>query len=882
MPERSWAVRLGHLLPREAERDLYTPALHDLEAERRSRVRHALGVAALLLETLRLSLIERLTRSGRSFSHKPSSGRKEPFAMFRRDVTHALRLFVREPGFTATVVLTLALGIGANAALFAIVEAVLLRPLPYSNAERLAITRHRDTRTGITKEFIALGDFVDLRTRQRSFATFAGFGGFNSTLIGAGDPVRVEGLGATFELFDVLGVQPALGRMFEANEVREGAPPVVVISHRLWETQFGSDPNVVGRSLQLGTTRRQIVGVAPRGFQFPPHASTDVIVPLAVPNEAPAQRKNGWIFGVGRLAAGANIESSTAELDQLAEQLEREHPQQNQGSRYYALSLRDELVGDTKRPLIILLGAVGFVLLMACVNVGNLLLARALARQSEMSLRLALGAGRTRLVAQILTEGLVLATAGALVGVLVAWRAVPALAVLVPRTTPLPGLADAGINPLVLAFTFGASVVSALLFSTVACVGMTRTAARGALVAERRTTMSTAARRAASGLVITEVALALVLLIAAGLTLRSFANLISVDPGFRAQGVLTMQVQLPPGRYQSVDARRAVYDRMFAALEALPEIETVGAGVVTPLTGNNWTVPFERLDRPVAQGERPPDVGWQAASGGFFRALGIPLRAGRLFDARDTASTPTVVIISEGVQRLYFGSENPIGRQLRIDAKTTAEIVGVVGDIRRAALTDQPRADMYFPFEQQSGASIGLFLRVIGDSERAAPAVRGALRGIEPNVTLYGIRSLDAIAAESAAVSNLAMRVLSAFAALALTLAAVGIYGVMSYSVRRQTRELGTRLALGATRRSIAALVLRRAAILAGAGLVVGVAIGLTAARALGALLYGVTPWDPAALVGATILLGLTALGASYLPARRAARIDPARTLTVE
>jgi putative ABC transport system permease protein len=882
MPERSWAVRLGRLLPADIERDLYTPALHDLNAENRSRVGYAIGVVALLLESYRLALVDHLTCPSLPGNSSSASGGKELFAMFRRDVVHALRLFVREPGFTATVVLTLALGIGANTALFAIVEAVLLRPLPYADAGTLAMVRHRDTRTGITKEFIAIGDFVDLRTRQRGLASFAGYGGFNSTFIGEGDPLRVEGLVATSELFDVLDVKPRLGRMFEARDVRPGAAPVVVISHRLWETQFGSDPNVVGRSMQLGATRRQVIGVAPRGFQFPPHQPTDVIVPQPLPPDAPAQRKNGWIFGVGRLAPGATIESVTAELDHLAQQFEREHPQQNQGSRYYALSLRDALVGDTKRPLMVLLGAVGFVLLMACVNVGNLLLARALARHTEMSLRLALGAGRFNLIAQVLTEGLVLAIAGALVGLLVAWRAVPAVAALAPRATLLPGLADAGINSLVLYFALGAAVLSALLFSGAACVGITHNAGRGALAAERRTSMSTTARRAASALVITEVALALVLLIGAGLTLRSFSNLISVDPGFRAHGVLTMQVQLPPGRYQSVDARRAVYDRMFAALEALPEIEAIGAGVVTPLTGNNWTVPFERLDRPVPQGERPPDVGWQAASGGFFRTLGIPLRAGRFFDARDTSSTPTVVIISEGVQRLYFGNENPIGRQVRLGPKSTAEIVGVVGDIRRAALSDIPRADMYFPFEQQPAANTGLFLRVLGESERAVPAVRATLGGIEPDLALYGVRSLDAIAAESAAVSNLAMRVLGAFAGLALALAAVGIYGVMSYSVRRRTRELGTRLALGATRRSISALVLRRAAILAAGGVGAGLVIGLTAARALGSLLYGVTPWDPVTIAGASLLLALTALAASYLPARRAASIDPVRTLTID
>ena len=880
--QSNWPARLGRLLPSDAERDLYTPALHDLNAERRPRAGYAIGVGWLLFDTLRLTLVEHIIRSRVGSPHDSAGTRKEPLTMFRRDVLYALRLFVREPAFTATVVLTLALGIGANTALFAVVEAVLLRPLPYAKADELAIVRHRDIRTGITKEFIAMGDFIDLQARQKSLGTFAGYGGFNSTLVGDSDSISVRGLNSTPNLLDVFGVQPAMGRMFDTGDTREGAQPVVVIGHQLWESRFASDPNIVGRSVQIGLTRRLIVGVGPRGFHFPPHEPTDVIVPAQVPAAASAQRRNGWMFAVGRVRAGGTLEAVTAELDALAQDFEREHPEQNEGSRYYAVSLRDELVGDTKRPLIVLLAAVGLVLLIACVNVGNLLLARSLTRHTELALRQALGAGRMRLVAQIMTEGLLLALAGAAVGLVVAWRTVPALVALVPRSTPLPGLDDVGMNPAVMAFALGASVLSALLFSSVACVGLIRNAGRDALSAERRTTAGPGVRRAASTLVAAEVALAVVLLIGAGLTLRSFANLISVDPGFNADGVMTMQLQLPPGRYMQPEARRAAYDRLFEALEALPGVETVGAAAVTPLTGNNWTVPFERTDRPVPRGERAPDVGWQSASSGYFKALSIPLRAGRLFDARDTSTTPIVVIISEGVQRLFFAGENPIGHQIRLDAKTTAEIVGVVGDIRRAALTDAPRAEMYFPFEQQPPPATTLFLRVTGAPEDAVPAVRSAVRTNEPNASIADVRSLSEIAAQSTAVPNLAMRVLAGFALLALVLSAVGIYGVMSYTVRRRGRELGTRLALGASRQDIVVLVLRQAVPVVLAGITVGIAAGLAAARSLGAILYGVTPWDPAAIAVATTLLVITALGASVLPARRAARIDPARTLAAD
>ncbi len=520
-------------------------------------------------------------------------------------------------------------------------------------------------------------------------------------------------------------------------------------------------------------------------------------------------------------------------------------------------------------------------LLIACVNVGNLLLARSLARHNEMALRMALGAGRARLCAQVLTEGLVLALAGGLLGVAIAWRAAPILAGLVPRATALPALETVTVNAPVLAFSLVVSIVSALLFSGVAWLGIARGDGRDALHSERRATMSPAARRGAAGLMAAEIALAVMLLMGAGLTLRSFANLIAVDPGFRADDVVTLQLQLPPGRYEAVTVRRVFYRDAFAALEELPEIDTIGAGVVTPLTGNNWTVPFARVDRPVARGERPPDVGWQSASAGYFKALQIPLRTGRLFDASDGARATPVVIVSEGIVQRFFPGEQAIGNRIRI-GDGEAEIVGVVGDIRRAALADEPRADMYFPFEQQPSPSITLFARVAGDPAAAIQALRAKIKVLEPQATMFQARALEAIAAESVAVPRLAMRLLAGFAAVALVLSAIGVYGVMSYSVNRRARELGTRLALGADRGDVVRLVLRDAGAIALAGLAAGVASGLVAVRSLQTLLFGVTPWDPLALSAAVAVLAAAALVASYLPARRAGRIDPARTLAAE
>ena len=798
--------------------------------------------------------------------------------MFMQDVRRALRLFRMEPGFAAAAVLTLALGIGANTALFAVVEAVLLRPLPVADAETLVILKHRAQATGLTKEFIGLGDLLDLRDRQRSLEQVAAYGGFQGTLFGDGEPMRVEGLGATPEVFAALRVQPAMGRVFGADDVRKDAPPVVMISHELWQTRFGSDPNILSRSIQLGAGRPMVVGVLPRGFHYPPGSPTQVVTPIKLPETPPTQRQGGWVPALGRLRPGVTADAARAEFETLSAEFERLYPDQNRGTQYYVEPLRDALVGDTKRPLLLLLAAVGFVLLIACVNVGNLLLARSLGRRQEMAVRTALGAAWTRLAAQVLVEGLVLALAGGAVGALLAWQLAPALAAMIPETARVPGLADVGLNAPVVFFSVVASVVAALLFGGIACLSLASSEQRSALAVTRGTTMSGGARRAASLLVTAEIALAGILLIGAGLTLRSFANLVAVDPGFRSANVLTMQIALPAARYPTPQARAELYARAFAALTALPEIDQAGVAAVTPLTGNNWTVPFERADKPAPAGVKPPDVGWQASTGGYFQALAIPLKEGRLFEDRDAAAAVPPVIVSESIAREYFPGESVIGRRLR-SGDGQLEIVGVVGDIRRAALTDRPRADMYFPFARFADPQSTLFVRTTGDPMLALPAVRTALRSLEPNIVVHRVRTLDDIASASTAVTQLAMRLLGGFAAIALTLAAIGVYGVMAYSVRRRTRELGTRVALGASRADIVRLVMREGGVIALAGVIVGLAAGLLAARSLSAVLFGVPPSDPASMIAAAGLLGVTAMAACYVPARRASRVDPARTL---
>jgi putative ABC transport system permease protein len=789
---------------------------------------------------------------------------------------HAVRLLARERAFTMAALLTLALGVGANVAVFAVVEAVLLRPLPYEAADRLVILVHRDVRTGITKEFIAVGDHADLAARQSALERLSGYGTFRGSMLVNAEPVRIRGLMASPGLLETLRVKPVLGRTFTPDDGREGAAPVVMLGYSAWQTQFGADPNIVGRGVTIEGRERQVIGVAPRGFAFPPSSQTEAIIPQVLPAQAPTERKSGWTFAVGRLNANGSVEDATANVAAISRQLQQEFPRSNADSEYYVVPLRDALVGDTKRALSLLLGAVAVVLLIACANVANLLLARSVGRRQEMAVRTALGAGRSRLAAQLLAESFVLAVAAAVVGTAIAYWGAQAVVRLVPASVQVPGLDDVTINSGVLLFAVALSVLTAFVFGIVSTFTTRSQSAIGAFVSTVRVRPAT--RRTTASLVVAEVALAIVLLIGAGLILRTFSALLSVDPGFQPDGVVTMEVTVPAGRFTNADAALEFYRRAFTELKAKRNVSEVGAAVVVPLTGNNWTVGFERADRPLPAGERPPEVGWQLASGSYFRTMRIPLVSGRLFDDRDGPRGKPVVIVSEAIQRRFFPGGSAVGHAVKL-GDTTMEIVGVVGNIRRAALTDEPRADMYFPFEHAPGNSITLFVRSTADPASVGRLVQATLRANEPGTIVEGMRTLSSIANESMQVTRLALWLLGIFAATALMLAAVGIYGVMSYAVRQRTREIGTRVALGATRGDIVWLVMRQGVGIAAAGMAIGLAAGLAAARSLSTILYGITPSDPATLVAAAFVLATTMMAACYLPARRAASVDPARTL---
>jgi len=669
---------------------------------------------------------------------------------------HALRLLIRERTFTAAVVATLALGVGANAAVFALVEAVLLRPLPYPDAGALVTINHRDRRTGITKAFIAIGDYVDLSMQQSAFVAFGAYGGRSATVFELGEPFRVSALLASGGALDALGVKPVLGRTLNAGDTRPGAPKVALLGYQLWQQHFASDSAVVGRGIRLGNDNYQIVGVAPEAFHFPPEQPTELILPMTAPLQAPAGRKNGWVFAVARVKPGVAVPAADANLAALSRQFEQQFPRENQNSEYFARPLRDALVGSSKQALLLLLGAVGVVLLIACANVANLLLARGLARRREMAVRLALGAERSQLAVQLLAESVMLAVVAAALGVLMARWAAQALVAIVPKSVNVPGLADVRLNPTVLLFTLGISTVTALIFGLVSAFTARSESGAGALIAPSRVTIGRSARRAAAALVLAEIALAIVLLVGAGLIVRSFAQLASADPGFHADHVLTVTAIVPADRYRDAASLQLFYGRAMPAVHAVTGVVSVGHAQVVPLTGNNWTVPFERTDRPVTGEQRPPDVGWQAATGGYFSALQIPLRSGRLFNERDTPTSPPVVIVSDSIARQFFQGESAVGRTVKT-GDGVAEIVGVVGDIRRAALSDEPRADLYFSSEQGPANVATWFIRTSGDPSRVLPDVQSVIRAIEPSAVFVAPRTLEEIAGESLQVTRLAL-----------------------------------------------------------------------------------------------------------------------------
>jgi predicted permease len=798
-----------------------------------------------------------------------------------QDLAYALRRLRRAPGFTLVATATIAVGIGANAAIFSVVNAVLLKPLPFAQPERLV--RVFQTWEG-RRVVYSPQNFLDLQAEARSFEGLAAVDEGGVTLTSGGPAERVEGAMVSASFFDVIRVRPVRGRGFLPGENDPGRSKVAVLGHRLWSQRFGADGAVVGRTVQLNREPYLVVGIAPRDFSFPEGA--ELWTPLEHDEVFRTKSRGAWYLTViGRLRPGVPVERARDEVATIAARLARQYPDADEGVGATVTSLHEALVGNARSALLVLLGAVGLVLLIACVNVANLLLARVAAREVELAVRSALGASRSRLLRQLLTESLLLATLGGLAGIFLAWVSLDSLLALQPQG--LPRLAEVRVDRGVAVFTAVLSIVTGLLFGTFPALHTTRRAAAQTLREGSRGLLFGRGGRLRSGLVVAQMALAMVLLAGAGLLVRSFAQLRRVDPGFRPEGALTFRIALPETAYANDPRRVAFFDDLLARLRALPGVRSAGAVSGLPLGGTRMSFSFEVVGRPPLTPAQQPSMELKIATPDYFRALGVSLRRGRSFGKGDVAGAPPVVLLSEAAVRRFFPGEDPLGQRLKIGLRTTkgsagGEVVGVVSDVKEGGLAEESLPEVYLPYAQVPFESMDVLLRTEVGPLSLLSAVQGVVRGLDPELAIARVRTLDDVVARSVSQPRFYTLLLGAFAAMALLLAAIGIFGVLSYAVVQRAREIGIRVALGAHPAQVQRMVLGHALLLSVAGVAAGLAGALALGRAVAGLLFNLSPGDPATLGGVAALLITVALLASYLPARQATRVDPLVALRSE
>ncbi|MCP3102675.1 ABC transporter permease [Myxococcus sp. K15C18031901] len=802
---------------------------------------------------------------------------------FLLDVRHASRSLLKSPGFALVAVLALALGIGANTAVFSVVNGVLLRPPPFAEPEQLVDVSNdfaKAKRAGLSSSVVEYREYRDL---THVFASVAAFSDDDVTLTGVDTPQHLRVLEATASFLPTLGVAPSLGRNFTEDEETPGRDRVVLLTHQTWRTHFSQDPSVLGRTLQLDGEPYTVVGVLPRGVVYP--AGTDLYKPFAPSPDLAGEEKRETRFldVMARMKPGVTLEAARRDLARVSSELAVAHPKYGSSQRTIGLkSLEDEVVGDVKGTLWLLLGAVGFVLLVACSSVANLLLARAAAREREVSIRAALGAGRGRLVAQFLTESLVLAVVGGGLGLLLALWGTDALLAVVGEA--LPRAAEVRLDWRSLVFTTGVSLVSGVLFGLVPALQASRADLNAAMREGSRGTGGGRAGRLRAGLVVGQVALALVLLVGAGLFGKSLVALMTMDPGFEPEGVLTAQLSLPATTHGTPERQAAFQQALLEKLQTSPGVEAVGLTNLLPL-GRSMTFGFSIEGRTKGPDEVWPAVQMRTVSPDYLRALRVRLREGRMLESMDGSGAAWAVVINQRFAELYWPQGNALGQRLKLNRPDAqwATVVGIVDDAREWAL-DKPMVPIaYYSLAQLGGTNLALAARAkSGDPESLRSAVEGALREVDGNVPLFGVAPLARLADDSIGARRLSALLMGLFAGTALLLAALGITGVIGYSVAQRTREMGIRMALGAARGDVLALVLRQGMGLAGLGVALGLVLSLALAHLLRALLYGVTAYDPWTFAGVAALLSAVAGVATWLPARRATRVDPIIALRAE
>ena len=796
-----------------------------------------------------------------------------------QDIRYGIRMLAKSPGFTAVAVLTLALGIGANTSIFSVVNTVLLRPLPYPHADRLVFLA--EWSKDIPGMSISMQDFDDWRATQTVFSSMAPYCPNNVTLTGLGEPERLRERLITAELFPTMGLQPILGRPLTPADDKVGAAPVVLLSDGFWARKFGSDPSVLGKQLTLDGEAFTIVGVLPSSKFHESWRSFDVFTSLwRLENQLGGVKHRGdhpGIYAYARMKPGVTVEQARAQLAGIEEGLAKQYPADDAGQSATVQPLLGVVVQNAGLPLLVLMGAVGFVLLIGCANVANLLMARATERQKEVAVRLALGAGRWRLIRQLFTESLMLSLFGGALGLLLAFWATPALARLAADS--VPRIEDVGVDGWVLAFTLGVSLVTGLLFGIFPALQATRTDVNSILKeGSRGGGTGTGHRRLRDALVVAEIAIAVVLVVGAGLTLKSLSRVLGADQGFDAPGVTSATFGLPDRKYNTDDQRRQFIEQVMQKVRAIPGVES--AGIKNPLLGGSQTAFMVEGQRPLKV-EEYPSTEMSSVTPGALEAMGAKLLSGRFFTVSDNEKAPLVCIVDEAMAKKYWPGQNPIGKHLTTEGEQPGKptkwmtVVGVIRTIKNYGADQPVLVETIIADEQSPGSGGNILVRSAVNPAQLVPALRAAVQSVDPDLPLYNVRRLETVVDENVAPRRLSVSLLGGFAALALLLAAMGIYGVMAFAVASRTHEIGIRMALGADSQSVMRLVLGQGVRLALIGVAIGIAAALALTRVMASLLFQVRATDPVTYIGVALLLTVVALAACYIPARRAMKVDP-------
>jgi predicted permease len=806
-----------------------------------------------------------------------------------QDLRYGLRTLARKPGFTVVAIIALALGIGANTAIFSVINSVLLRPLAYHDPAALVVINHDYPKINLKASVSAIG-YTHYRDNVKSFESVAAVTGGGFNLTGGGDPEQVNGSMVTHNFFSALGVSSLLGRVFLAEEDQPGKNKVVALSHAFWQRRFGGDPGIVNKTITINDESYTVVGVMPPSFQFGRELGqvVDLWTPIAFTREQLDYNRltNENLFVIARLKSGVKIGQAQAELDAIAANLRQQYMPGADRSNWglTTQSFNELVVGDIRQSLWILMGIVGLVLLIACANVANLLLARAADRQKEMAIRTALGAGRRRVIRQLLTESALLAVIGGALGLALAWFGIGALVKV--NQVQIPRVNEIGVDWRALAFTLGVSLLTGVVFGLVPALQASKADLHETLKEGGRTGTGGSRAWIRNTLVVLEMALALVVLISAGLLIRSFLRLQQVNPGFAPQNTLAMSLALPATKYKEPAQRANFYKEALQGIRALPGVQSAGAVSNLPLSGDNSSGSFRIEGREVPQGQSLPHGDRWAASADYFSTMKIPIFRGRFFDDRDTMESRPVAIIDEAMARKYWSDEDPLGKRISFQVvdgnRIWREIVGIVGHVRHSGLEGESRVQYYIPHSQAQNAFMSLVVRANVEPTSLTGAVRGAISGLDNDLPVFRVKTMDQFVSDSMAQRRFAMTLVGIFAAVAMALACVGLYGVLSYSITQRLHEIGIRMALGARAADVLWLVVGQGMLLALAGVALGGVAAFLLTRLMANLLFGVTASDPLTFATIALLLTLVALTACLAPALRATKVDPMEALRYE